>query len=123
MFSGSRNKIVKYLRNIKTRRISVRLQNKLKPIAQNEPNVIQPCPLGLFSNIPDELLFYIFCHMPLYDLASMALTSRALRDKLMTFHYSTQALSILKPIVNSPKSSSHDERKLTHFNHFHNLGM
>ena len=122
MVGSNKNKIVKYLRSIKTRRTSLRLQNKVKKsVPQNVPKVIQ-CPHGLFSNIPDEVLFYIFRRIPLYDLASLALTSRALRDKLMSFHYSTQALSILKPVVEKPESSDDTEKEITYLTHFHNLG-
>ena len=120
MVGGNKNKIVKYLRSIKTRRTSLRLQNKIKKsLPENEPQIILH-PLGLFSNIPDEVLYHIFYRVPLYDLASLALTSRALRDKLMSFHYSIQALPILKPKVKQQKGLENKES--TYLSHFHNLG-
>ena len=122
MVGSDKNKIVKYLRNIKTRRTSLRLQNRLKKLVPEKVPVIQH-PLGFFSKIPDELFYYIFHRIPLYDLASLALTSRALRDKLMSFHYSNQALTILKPVVVKPTENSDDlNSESAYFNHFHNLG-
>ena len=124
MVGNSKNKIVKYLRNIKTRRTSLRLQNRLKKLEpETIPEVIQH-PLGFFSKIPDELFYYIFHLIPLYDLASLALTSRALRDKMMSFHYSNQALAILKPVVVKFAAENSDDmqNESMYFNHFHNLG-
>ena len=122
MVGSNKNKIVKYLRNIKTRRTSLRLQNKLKKsFSENVPKVAEN-PLGLFSITPDEVLYYIFQYIPMYDLASLALTSRALRDKLMRFQYSNQALSILKPVVTQPESSDDTNKQSVYFTHFHNLG-
>lgn len=123
MVGSNKNKIVKYLRNIKTRRTSLRLQNRLKKLVpETVPEVIQH-PLGFFSKIPDELFYYIFHRIPLYDLASLALTSRALRDKLMSFHYSNQALTILRPVMVKLLENSDDmNNESAYFSHFHNLG-
>jgi hypothetical protein len=116
---SNKNKIVKYLRSIKTRRTSLRLQQKMKKaLPENEPQLIQH-PLGLFSNIPDEVSYYIFLRIPLYDLASLALTSRALRDKVISFYYSAQALPILIPDV---KPEGLENKQSTYLTHFHNLG-
>lgn len=123
MVGTNKNKIVKYLRSIKTRRTSLRLQNKVKkPLPQNIAIKVAQNPLGVFSYVPDEILFYIFHRMRLYDLASLALTSRALRDKLMSFHYSTQALPVLKPVVINPESSDETDKESAYLSHFHNLG-
>lgn len=124
MVGTNKNKIVKYLRSIKTRRTSLRLQNKVKkPLPQNIAIKVAQNPLGVFSYVPDEILFYIFHRMRLYDLASLALTSRALRDKLMSFHYSTQALPVLKPVVINPESSDETDKESAYLSHFHNLGI
>lgn len=128
MTGGNCKKIVKYLRSIKTRRTSLRLQNKTKPCTERE-QLLPFHSLGFFSNIPQELLFYIFSCIPLYDLASMTLTSRAFRDKILTYHYSTQALPILKPVIRPTSSGKEDIQRqencdeVTFFYiHFHNLG-
>ena len=126
MTGENSNKIVKYLRSIKTRRTSLRLQNKIKARTERAPFPFHS--LGLFSSIPEELLFYIFNSIPLYDLASLTLTSRGFRNKILTFHYSSQALSILKPAIRATTLEEEQEKRkkldeVTYHSHFHNTNI
>lgn len=121
---SSGNKILKYLRNIKTRRSSLRLFNK---IVAKLPHSLTAedtrHPLGAFVVFSDEVLFHIFLYIPLRDLGSLALSSRLIRDKLITFHFSKQALVALKPRIFEQKEGKKDTVKEKEYsNHFLNLG-
>lgn len=121
---SSGNKILKYLRNIKTRRSSLRLFNK---IVAKLPHSLTAedtrHPLGSFVVFSDEVLFHIFLYIPLRDLGSLALSSRLIRDKLITFHFSKQALVALKPRIFEQKEGKKDTVKEKEYsNHFLNLG-
>ena len=101
--------ICSYMKSVKRRRTGKSSKSAPTKCSRRDS---KPSPRGVFTNFPDEICYLIFNFSTLPALGMLSLTSKTLRDLILSYIYSRKGSERIIPVIQSlPDKCSHLDSK------------